>query len=86
MLTPHEFATLMLVKDSPDQIDSQRVELGTLLEQQLIAWEKLASGRQHPHLTNEATRFSRPSPVSGERAPSHPIARSEAAAPFSWMV
>jgi len=43
----------MLVKDSPDQIDSQRAELGTLLEQQLIAWEKLASGRQRPHLTND---------------------------------
>jgi hypothetical protein len=43
----------MLVKDSPDQIDSQRVELATLLEHQLVAWEKLASGRQRPHLTND---------------------------------
>jgi hypothetical protein len=53
MLTPHEFATLMLVKASPDQIDSERVELGALLEHHLIVLEKLASGRPRPHLTND---------------------------------
>lgn len=32
MLSPHEFATLMLVKSSPEQIDMDRKELDTLLE------------------------------------------------------
>ncbi|MBN3787842.1 hypothetical protein [Burkholderia sp. Ac-20353] len=51
MLSPHEFATLMLVKSAPDQIDLGREELDTLLEQQLVALEQLASGQQRPHLT-----------------------------------
>ncbi|MGF6970690.1 hypothetical protein OKW43_007785 [Paraburkholderia sp. WC7.3g] len=53
MLSPHEFATLMLVKDAPDQIDLNRTELDTLLERQLVALEQLASGRQRPHLTRD---------------------------------
>ncbi|WP_206956978.1 hypothetical protein [Trinickia acidisoli] len=39
MLSPHELATLMLVKDAPDQI-GDRAELGTLLERHLIALEQ----------------------------------------------
>ena len=35
MLSPKEFATLMLVKAAPDQIDMCRQELDTLLERQL---------------------------------------------------
>jgi hypothetical protein len=53
MLSPHEFATLLLVKDSPDQIELGRAELDTLLERQLVAVEKLECGRQRPHLTND---------------------------------
>jgi len=53
MLSPHEFATLLLVKDSPDQIELGRAELDTLLERQLVAVEKLEGGRQRPHLTND---------------------------------
>ncbi|MEM5387827.1 hypothetical protein VSR68_30185 [Paraburkholderia phymatum] len=53
MLSPHEFATLMLVKAAPDQIDLNREELDTLLEQQLVALEQLASGRQRPRLTRD---------------------------------
>ncbi|BFG80062.1 hypothetical protein PTKU46_80960 [Paraburkholderia terrae] len=52
MLSPHEFATLMLVKAAPDQIDPTREELDTLLEHQLVALEQLASGRQRPRLTS----------------------------------
>ena len=37
MLSPHEFATLMLVKAAPDQIELNREELDTLLDQQLVA-------------------------------------------------
>jgi hypothetical protein len=53
MLSPHEFATLMLVKAAPDQIDLNREELDTLLEQQLVALEQLASGQQRPRLTRD---------------------------------
>ncbi|SDE37288.1 hypothetical protein [Paraburkholderia lycopersici] len=53
MLSPHEFATLMLVKSSPDQIDMAREELDTLLEQQLVALESLATGAHRPHVTDE---------------------------------
>ncbi|MFP3552178.1 hypothetical protein SB861_15845 [Paraburkholderia sp. SIMBA_049] len=53
MLSPHEFATLMLVKSAPDQIDLNREELDTLLERQLIALEELASGAQRPRLTRD---------------------------------
>jgi len=52
MLSPHEFATLMLVKDAPDQI-ADRVELGALLERQLVALEELAGGAIRPRLTLE---------------------------------
>jgi len=51
MLSPHEFATLMLVKAAPEQIDLGREELDTLLERQLAALEKLASEVRRPRLT-----------------------------------
>ena len=53
MLTPHELATLMLVKDAPDQIELDRAEIDTLLERQLISLERLASGHPRPHVTSE---------------------------------
>jgi hypothetical protein len=43
----------MLVKTAPDQIDLNRVELDTLLEQQLVALEQLASGDQLPRITRD---------------------------------
>jgi len=51
MLSPHEFATLLLVKDSPNQADMERDELDALLERQLVQLEKLASGLQQWSLT-----------------------------------
>ncbi|AWV05575.1 hypothetical protein DM992_40665 (plasmid) [Burkholderia sp. JP2-270] len=53
MLSPHEFATLMLIKAAPDQIDLSRDELNVLLERQLIALEQLASGHPRPFLTRD---------------------------------
>ncbi|HYS66470.1 MAG TPA: hypothetical protein VEN30_22020 [Paraburkholderia sp.] len=53
MLSPHEFATLMLIKDAPDQIELGRAELNTLLERQLISLESLVSGRPRPHVTSD---------------------------------
>ena len=51
MLSPHEFATLMLVKDAPDQLKLDRTELNTLLERQLVTLEKLVSGHKRLQLT-----------------------------------
>jgi hypothetical protein len=44
MLSPHELATLMVVKDAPDQIELDRMELHTLLEWELVRVEVLHSG------------------------------------------
>jgi hypothetical protein len=51
MLSPHEFATLLLVKDAPNQVDMKREELDALLEQQLVQLESLASGHREWRLT-----------------------------------
>jgi hypothetical protein len=51
MLSPHEFATLLLVKDAPNQVDMQREELDALLERQLVQLERLASGREQWRVT-----------------------------------
>ncbi|CAB3704903.1 hypothetical protein [Paraburkholderia rhynchosiae] len=53
MLSPHEFATLMLVKDAPDQVGLDRSDLDILLEHQLVALETLPSGQQRPQLTSD---------------------------------
>jgi hypothetical protein len=51
MLSPHEFATLLLVKDAPTQSDMEREELDALLERQLVELERLATGHQQWRLT-----------------------------------
>ncbi len=51
MLSPHEFATLMLVHRAPDQIDLNRAELDALMERQLIELEQCAEGNRRPALT-----------------------------------
>ncbi|RKU00589.1 hypothetical protein C7H84_26115 [Burkholderia sp. Nafp2/4-1b] len=43
MLSPHEISTLIMVRDAPDQIGSDREEIFTLLERQLIAFERTTS-------------------------------------------
>jgi hypothetical protein len=43
----------MLVKAAPDHIDLNREALDTLLEQQLVALEQLASGGQRFSLTRD---------------------------------
>ena len=52
MLSPHEFATLMLVKDSAEQI-ADRDELDALLERQLVAMEQLVGGTVPPRVTQD---------------------------------
>lgn len=51
MLSPHEFATLILLRDAPDQISADRAELSTLLEQQLVALEQAERGMPRPRIT-----------------------------------
>lgn len=51
MLSPHELATLMLVRSAPDQIDTTRVELDTLLDYRLISIEPRVGGWRRPMLT-----------------------------------
>lgn len=51
MLSPHEFATLMLLRDAPDQIEANRAELDTLLERQLVALEQAERGLRRPRIT-----------------------------------
>ncbi|WP_079503713.1 hypothetical protein [Paraburkholderia hospita] len=58
MLSAHEFATLMLVRDSADHI-AEREELDTLLERQLVAMEKLASVAVRPRVTREGDSLLR---------------------------
>ena len=50
MLSAHEFATLMLFKDSGDHT-ADREELGTLLERRLVALERLTDGAVRPRIT-----------------------------------
>lgn len=53
MLSPHEFATLMMLEDAPDQIELDRAELHALLEHQLVTFEMLASGQRQPRVTQQ---------------------------------
>ncbi|HKR46216.1 MAG TPA: hypothetical protein VJU59_42250 [Paraburkholderia sp.] len=51
MLSPHELATLMLVKDAPERMDVDRLELGALRELELIALELPDAGLPMPRVT-----------------------------------
>lgn len=58
MLSAHEFATLMLVKDSVEQI-ADRAELDTLLERQLVVMEQLAGGAVLSRVTKDGDSLLR---------------------------
>jgi hypothetical protein len=58
MLSAHEFATLMLVRESADHI-ADREELDTLLERQLVAMEELAGGTVRPRVTQDGDSLLR---------------------------
>ncbi|RFU48416.1 hypothetical protein [Paraburkholderia sp. DHOC27] len=57
MLSPHEFATLMLVMDATEQLEVDHADLNALLERQLVRLERLASGQALPRLTHEGRFF-----------------------------
>lgn len=44
MLSPHEIATLMLLKDAPGRIERGRAELDALLSLELVTEEHPAAG------------------------------------------
>ena len=50
MLSPHELATLILVKNAPDQIELDRMELGILLMLHLVVLKEFGS-KQYPPIT-----------------------------------
>jgi hypothetical protein len=51
MLSPHEVATLLLLKDAPERIEADRAELGALRALQLIANESPEAGFLAPRVT-----------------------------------
>jgi hypothetical protein len=51
MLSPHEFAALMLVNSAPEQIEPDHIDLATLLERRLVSFENLEGNRRRPALT-----------------------------------
>ena len=53
MLSPHELATLLLLRDLPNQFGLDQAELDALLEHQLVALERLPTGQQRFHLTRD---------------------------------
>jgi len=57
MLSPHEFATLVLVRQAPDQLDMNRAEVDALLERQLVMLEHCASGARRAYLTGKGRTF-----------------------------
>jgi hypothetical protein len=53
MLSPHEFATLMLVDGALDPRHFDRDDLAALVERQLVALEHLGSGCNRVQLTED---------------------------------
>ncbi|OBR49047.1 hypothetical protein [Paraburkholderia tropica] len=57
MLSPHECATLMLVRQAPDQLDVSRAELDALLERRLVMLDHCAEGSCWAYLTGKGRAF-----------------------------
>jgi hypothetical protein len=51
VLSPHEFATLMLVESAPEQVELNRIDLAALLERRLVSFESPADTPRRPALT-----------------------------------
>ncbi|MFM0514461.1 hypothetical protein [Paraburkholderia sp. RL17-373-BIF-A] len=59
MLSPHEFASLILLKETPDRDDLNPADLDALLEFQFVSLEKLTLGRRCLNLTDQGSFFLR---------------------------
>lgn len=57
MLSPHEFATLMLVKDATGQLEVDRADLDVLLARQLVSLEHAGAEQALPRLTHAGHSF-----------------------------
>ncbi len=51
MLSPHEVATLMLIKDDPHRTELDRADLDSLVERQLVKLEDVVCGHRRPRIT-----------------------------------
>ncbi|HEY4353800.1 MAG TPA: hypothetical protein VGN31_21415 [Paraburkholderia sp.] len=56
MLSPHEFSTLLLVRDSPEQIDTKNSHLFALVTRELVVLAPSADGSEAPLLTQTGQR------------------------------
>ncbi len=52
MLSPHEFATLMLLKDARHPSDFDQADLRTLLDRQLVELDSVAAASRVPRVTD----------------------------------
>jgi hypothetical protein len=52
MLSPHEFATLMLVKHAEQSVNFDLADLHTLVERKLVEFEGGASLTEQPRVTD----------------------------------
>ncbi len=90
MLSPHEFATLMLIRNAPDQIGHEHANLDELLQRQLVALNRrlpaisiaFSSDQQYFEVANvhsfSTGRDQAPSPIS-----INPVRRASLLVPFS---
>ena len=51
MLSAHEFATLVLVNETPDQVDLDFADVAALLKNQLVTLEELGPSCRRPQVT-----------------------------------
>jgi hypothetical protein len=51
MLSPHELAALLLIRNSPDPLHLERAEMGILLDRQLVALEHATNERRYLRVT-----------------------------------
>ena len=66
MLSPHEFATLLLVHDVQDQLELDPVDLEALLERGLVSLEECAADRWCPRITEHGYALLRAVGWQGE--------------------
>jgi hypothetical protein len=52
MLSPHEFATLMLVKHAEQSVDFDQADLLTLIERKLVVFDNSARATDLPRVTD----------------------------------
>jgi hypothetical protein len=51
MLSPHEFAALLLIRNAPEPLHLDRAEMDILFDRQLVAPEHATDERRRPRVT-----------------------------------